>query len=179
MGSRGPLKEPQAQGHREHAEIVVLTQPPVSRPEPPAGLTEPTLASWDIYWASPVASVADEVDLPAIRRLFGLYDQYEKAASIASQALVVKGSVGQIRVNPLAEHMLKLEGAILRLENELGLTPMARARLGLAVTEVGKTIEELNQLANQSPTEGPKAAANPLTALVEPRAKPRRKPVAD
>ena len=51
------------------------------------------------------------------------------------KALVVKGSTGQIRANPLADLALKLEGSIGRLEGELGLTPAARQRMGIRLVQ--------------------------------------------
>jgi P27 family predicted phage terminase small subunit len=68
-----------------------------------------------------------------------MYDQHSRSMDVASQTLLVKGSTGQVRVNPLADHALKLEGAIVRLENELGLTPAARVRLGIHLTQERKT----------------------------------------
>jgi P27 family predicted phage terminase small subunit len=102
-----------------------------SEPPPPDDLTPELTAVWAALWQSDTAAVIEETDLPVVYRLFGLYAQHKKAADVVLQGLVVKGSVGQVRVNPLADHLLKLETAILRLENELGLTPMARARLGV------------------------------------------------
>jgi P27 family predicted phage terminase small subunit len=67
-----------------------------------------------------------------------MYDQHARSMDVASQTLLVKGSTGQVRVNPLADHALKLEGAIVRLENELGLTPAARVRLGIHLTQERK-----------------------------------------
>ena len=128
MGERGPL--PRAKGRAAPGASARL---PV--PAAPEGLSEAVLGAWRAYWGSEVSGVAAEVDLPAIGRLFGLYAQHERAAAVVEQALVVKGSTGQVRVNPLAGHMLQLESAILRLENELGLTPAARARLGISIEE--------------------------------------------
>ena len=92
-----------------------------------------------------MAAVASEVDLPVIRRLFVMYDQYEKAIEIVSKAIVVKGSTGQIRVNPVGDYAFKLAGQILRLEEELGLTPLSRQRLGIAVAEKYRSLDELNR----------------------------------
>jgi P27 family predicted phage terminase small subunit len=92
-----------------------------------------------------VAEVASEVDLPVIRRLFSMYEQYEQAREVVKKTLVVRGSTGQIRVNPLADYAFKLSAQILRLEEELGLTPLARQRLGIAVAERYRSLDELNR----------------------------------
>lgn len=136
MGRRGPMPKPADQilGHRKRR--VVTTRVPKSVvPPAPADMLPATVEAWRVYWSSELASLALAVDQQAIRRLFTMYDQHARSMDIVSQALLVKGSTGQLRTNPLADHALKLEGAIVRLENELGLTPMARNRLGIKLTE--------------------------------------------
>lgn len=137
MGRRGPLpKDPdKLLGHRARgqkpvsevtAEIVVL-------PDPKPEWREDTQEAWRNYWRSDLAALAIHTDAPSISRLFGMYDQYARAMEVVARALVVKGSTGQIRTNPLAEHALRLDAAILRLEGELGLTPASRARMGIQI----------------------------------------------
>lgn len=158
MGRRGPLKKPQerAQGHRPHTgtSLTVIPGKAVDAPEPPKGLLKSSREAWDAYWQSDVAQVAQEVDMPAIRRLFEAYDQYERAMKITKTALAVKGSTGQIRVNPVAEYAMKLDTQILRLENELGLTPMARQRLGIAVGQAQLTLAQINKMAQEDVDDG-------------------------
>src|SRR5438128_2316384 len=113
MGKRGPLANPKP-GNRP----VLAAAGPV--PAPASDWSGQTIEQWNGYWTGPAARLAERVDLAAITRLFGLYDQHAKSVAILAQGLVVRGSVGQIRVNPLADHALRLESAILRLENELG-----------------------------------------------------------
>ncbi|HLX35883.1 MAG TPA: P27 family phage terminase small subunit [Candidatus Limnocylindrales bacterium] len=137
MGRRGPLpKDPEKLlGHRRRAPRPTPGPRPdaAGQPEPRAEWREDTRASWRAYWASDLALLALEVDSPAIARLFAMYDQHARSMEAVSQALVVRGSTGQIRANPLADHALRLESAIVRLENELGLTPAARTRMGIAI----------------------------------------------
>src|SRR2546425_6774404 len=154
MGSRGPLPKPAERrvGHHAEHKPVSLELVPVRQvvPEPPDGLNESALESWDIYWRSDVARVASEVDLPVVRRYFVLLDQYERAIEVVNKAIVVKGSTRQIRTNPLADYALKLAGQLLRLEEELGLTPLARQRLGIAVAERYRPLDELNRSLSQA-----------------------------
>lgn len=114
-------------------------------PPVPQGLLPSVRRSWRVFWESSIPQVLNEVDQRGIRRLFRLYDQHERALEILEKAMLVKGSVGQIRVNPVADLVLKLESAILRLENEFGLTPMARARLGIALGEAHRSLTDLNR----------------------------------
>jgi P27 family predicted phage terminase small subunit len=127
-------------GHRKRRVPAAVIGPP-GLAEPPASpehFLPPTQDAWRTYWASELATFALDVDRASIARLFAMYDQHARAMDVVRQALVVKGSTGQIRVNPLADHALKLEGAIVRLENELGLTPAARVRLGIHLTRERK-----------------------------------------
>lgn len=137
MGSRGPMPKPaeQRHGHRRTPRGPrTVEAKPMTKPRALGTWTDDTKKAWSLYWSSDLAKATLDVDLQAIRRLFSLYDQYERSMDIVRRALVVKGSMGQLRTNPLADHALKLEGVILRLENELGLTPMARVRLGIRTT---------------------------------------------
>ena len=107
---------------------------PVRRPRARPEWRPDTKAAWHAYWSSELAGMAVAVDLPAIARLFAMYDQHARSMELVAQALVVRGSTGQLRTNPLADHALRLESAIVRLENELGLTPAARQRMGIRVS---------------------------------------------
>jgi P27 family predicted phage terminase small subunit len=153
MGKRGPLAKPaeRAQGHRRRELSLINSDgpPAIKVPRPPKGLAPEVRRAWSAYWRSPMAGLAQDVDRPAITRLFRLYDQHERAMAALQMALVVKGSQGQVRVNPVADYVAKLETHILRLENELGLTPMARARLGLTLAQGQLTVEELNRVASE------------------------------
>lgn len=154
MGSRGPLPKPadRAQGHRKRGTVVALPAPTglaYEPPRPPPNLLKATRDAWDAYWRSDVAGLTQEVDLPALRRLFRIYDQFDRAMAIVQKAMAVKGSTGQIRVNPLADYAAKLDTQALRLENELGLTPLARQRLSSAVGEAVLTLAEINAMAQE------------------------------
>lgn len=143
MGKRGPISgKPGTTG----LSLVVNLKPPVVPPDPPPGLLDQTRDAWVAYWEADVAQVATEVDVPALRRLFGYYDQHARAMATAIAEPVVLGSTGQVKVSPFYDLALKLEAVILRLENELGLTPMSRMRLGIATGEAAASLDQLNRL---------------------------------
>jgi len=153
MGQRGPLPKAstKAQGHREHSLVVLPGGGAVTKvPRPPQGLSPRLRRAWRTFWESPVAQVVTDVDMQVVRRLFRLYHQHERAMEALEAAMFVKGSVTTVRVNPALDVVVKLEGLVLRLENELGVTPMARARLGIAVGEAVMTAAELNRIAKES-----------------------------
>ena len=111
-----------------------------------------------------VASVATEVDLPALKRLFAYYDQWERMSRIAAKHPFTEGSTGQIKAHPASEQMLKLETVIGNLEKELGLTPYARSRLGLSIGQAKLTAHELNRLSTK---EDPSSVDPEIAALLE------------
>lgn len=146
MGRRGPLpkSKDEAQGNRPHAEIVLLQGQKLEAPKPDKAWLAKTRDAWLDYWSSAVVTLADEVDVPAITRLFDLRDQHERALRKVASTPLVSGSMGQLVMNPLAGYMKQLDGSISKLENELGLTPLARMRLGVATGEAAKSLAEMN-----------------------------------
>jgi P27 family predicted phage terminase small subunit len=142
-----PKEEGRAQGHRRRdaSSAGLHSVAVVAIPEAPEGLLESTLEAWRAYWRSDVAQAVGEENMVTVRRLFELIDQRDRAMEIVRQTLVVRGSKDQLRLNPVADLVTKLETAILRLETELGLTPMSRARLGIATGQAQLTLEEMNE----------------------------------
>jgi P27 family predicted phage terminase small subunit len=79
-------------------------------------------------------------DLPALRRLFLLRDERERAhRKLKSERDTVRGSKGQPVAHPLVARVGALDVEIRHLETLFGLTPAARARLGLALGEAEKS----------------------------------------
>jgi P27 family predicted phage terminase small subunit len=122
--------------------------PPV--PLPPRGLLARTRQRWRDYWASPVARAVDPVaDLHRVERWIRAVDEYERCYPTFVRARLTEGSMKQTSMNPLAGYLHQLEGTIARAETELGLTPMARLRLGIAYGQARLTAAELNQALQQ------------------------------
>jgi hypothetical protein len=170
MGRRGPLpKRPgRAVGHRPQPEVLHL-MPRVAAPVPraPDGLLSATRRDWRAFWESPKAQLVTPENRPALERLFRMRDDLEREHEIFRQGRLVTGSVGQIRMNPLAAHILALEAAIVRLETEFGLTPLSARRLGLLFGEASRSLEDLNRRLREQATEG-EEQLDPYAALLEP-----------
>jgi len=114
-------------------------------PAAPEGLLATTRRAWEAFWESPKAQLVTPDARPALERLFQMRDDLEREATIFRQSRIVTGSVGQIRMNPLAAHILALEAAVQRLETEFGLTPLAASRLGLMFGEASRSLDDLNR----------------------------------
>ena len=115
-------------------------------PEAPRDLLRVTRELWKSYWASAVAEVVERAtDLPAIRRLFTLHDERERAYRAYRKDRLVEGSKGQPVVNPIARQMSSMDAEIRQLEDRLGLTPKARAQLGVTFGKAQRSLEDLNR----------------------------------
>ncbi len=151
MGKRGKVpRGKRAESDRNPpAMIVQLRDEPASAPPPP-DVDPAVVEAWNAYMAADVAKVLDEVDLPLLRRWAHAYDQWlTTSAAVKAHGPYVQGSMGQPVLSPEVKYLKGLEADIQKYETELGMTPMARARLGLTVAEVGLTVAELNEMASR------------------------------
>lgn len=118
---------------------------PAPTPDPPDHLSAARTDDWHHFFDSPLAGLVQRTDMSVVRRLWGYYQQHDELTAIFQKSRLVAGSTGQPRMNPAADAILKLEGAILRLENELGLTPSARLRLGITFADASNSLEKLTE----------------------------------
>lgn len=146
MSHRKPAGRRQNRERSAGARVIApLLGRAVSGPPPAASRSwsAETRAAWARYWASPVARATDLVDEPAVRRLFELLDERGKAWKRYLQQPESVGSTGQLVVSPWAAFALQLDDRIARLERAFGITPSARAALGIAIGEVRRTLDDL------------------------------------
>jgi P27 family predicted phage terminase small subunit len=142
VGERGPIGR--GQGHRTERVVALRPQGPAGGPLPaPSGWLVATRRAWEAYWASDVARAAAEVDLAAVERYFAYLDEWRRCMRGLRRRRLVEGSQGQPVMSPLAGQVARLETMLGRLESQLGLTPMARARLGITIGEAARSLEEL------------------------------------
>lgn len=156
MAGRGRTrKDPAVRVRRDHVphslESVAAAagtdlKPIVEHPEPPDGLLEVTRDRWDSFWTSPVAVLVDHTsDLPALQRLFELYDDADRYRLHIREAAMVQGSKGQMVRNPFVKDLKDTQTAILALEDRFGLSPRARLGLNLSLVGAAKTLSDLNE----------------------------------
>ena len=113
-------------------------------PFPPTGLLPETVASWDAYWLSSLAQqVTMTTDLPALRRLFRMYDDLDRSWAIYLANPEVEGSTGQTRISHFAKHIAELEPLVRNLEDRFGLSPKARLELGVVLGDAARSLEDL------------------------------------
>ncbi len=139
------------QGHRQRSGLVLTASERLPRvPKPPDGLLASSRKYWRSYWESDVAKAADrKVDLPRVVRWIRVLDEYDRIDAIFKQTRLVKGSTGQPALNPLAGWLVSLMAELRAAETELGMTPLARQRLGIAYGQARLTAQELNRLLDE------------------------------
>ena len=91
------------------------------------------------------AAVDLSSDRPAIDRLFSLYDERRRAFNAYKKNRMVRGSQGQPVLNPMFRAMALMDTEIRALEDRVGLTPKARAMLGIALGDAKKSLSDLNR----------------------------------
>lgn len=143
------------QNRNKHAElgIVPARSEPLAVPKPPTGLQAKARRVWRAYWKSQVSNAADrDADWHRIERWIQLVDEHYRVYEVFRKARLAKGSTGQPVLNPLAAYLQQLEMNISRAETELGLTPMARLRLGVTYGQAMLTAEALNKALDERPS---------------------------
>jgi P27 family predicted phage terminase small subunit len=119
-------------------------------PDPPAGLLRRTRDTWYAYWSSKVSQAVDRAaDAQRLERWIHAVDQWHRAQRTLRKFPLVKGSMGQPVLSPLAEFVAKLERTIATAEEEFGMTPRARLKLGLHVADLARTAADLNAMINE------------------------------
>lgn len=142
-GKRGP----ECSNCRELRHRCDLHVPPL-----PTGIRfQATKVRWREMWRSDVSGHWDErAHMGALTRYILLHDQWHWARAAVRKEPTVEGSKGQPRINPLAAELPKIEVMMGRLEDQLGLTPLAALRLGWVGGAAGgeRSIEALNASLN-------------------------------
>jgi P27 family predicted phage terminase small subunit len=136
--------------------------------DPPASLSGQALALWDLYWQDTVATVATVVDQGLLVRWITEYDRYLRTVGEADQRPIVEGSTGQAVENPLYKIAYRALDAAERCERQLGIGPLHRSNLGIAVITERKSLAEMNARYG-----GADADDGDDSADAQPRADPR------
>jgi P27 family predicted phage terminase small subunit len=116
-------------------------------PACPEGLSGKSAALWEEYWRSDVSRAVEITDHYALRRWIEAVDERDRLAEAVREEQTVTGSMGQPVLNPLTKRLEFLEGSIERFERQFGMTPKARADLGISLASEAMTAERLNQMA--------------------------------
>jgi P27 family predicted phage terminase small subunit len=126
--------------------LTVVQREPVRVPDAPKDWLKVTKKRWEAFWGSEVAGAVDPAtDSGALTRLFGFYDEVERATRAVREQRFVEGSRGQARLNPAAKYVVELETAVRALEDRFGMTPRARLQLGIDFATAQRSLAKLNE----------------------------------
>lgn len=148
------------------AHHLVVVEPADGRvlPPAPAGLLRETVERWDSFWRSRMGQIVDlDSDLPGLVRWAHAYDEWIRATRALKRARVVRGSMGQPVISPLAGYSLQRSAELAALEKQYGMTPKSRLDLGLTGTQVELTVAKINEMVHGSRTAGQDAEADDLS----------------
>jgi len=87
--------------------------------------------------------------MPALERLFSMYDERERMDIYLREEPMISGSQGQKILNPMYRQRTSVDAEIRQLEDRFGLHPKAGLTLGIVYGEAARSLEELNaRIAN-------------------------------
>lgn len=127
-----------------------------------------TEALWERFWASPIAQLVNrESDMPRLARWIYYCDEWLRSLRGFRRQRLVTGSRGQPVINPLGDHLLKLEKEINKCEEKFGLTPLDRMRLGITFGEAHRSLADLNTELDEGDDEGDEEYQIPEAKVIE------------
>lgn len=140
-----------------HRRTVGVVTRPATPPRAPAGLGRAGRALWRLAWAQAHWLVdGDRVLLEVACRRLDEIDRLE--AILAREGLIVAGSRGQPAVHPAAKLRATAIEALRAALNDLGLTAIARRRLGIATQRTAEVVDATEAFlagrGGRQPTEG-------------------------
>ena len=140
LHGRSPTKD--SAGRPLPAPITVLTTSPTI-PAPPDVLTKSGREQWERIWTQARQWLC-ELDYGAVQRLCETIDLRDAMVrTLASDGLTSFGSTGQLVAHPLLRHIAEVNTELRRLEGELGLTPSARATIGLGRVRAESKLDDM------------------------------------
>lgn len=155
MGTKGgpPAKKPPgtAVNHRQNGQRAVLTElgEPFDLPE---DVKHPkALEAWEQYWNDPVSSLLTKADRSVVVRWITLCNRYWTLLDEADAEPTVASGANGLLAHPLYKVALAMENQIERLENKLGISPKARALLGIQILGFEKGKKEFERGSGPSP----------------------------
>lgn len=131
-------------------------------PRRPVGLAQRGQREWVNVWAAGARWLQPDRDYHWIEQIARAYDEIQEYRRlIRADGRVQHGSQGQPVAHPLIAEVRRLEERIDKNLAELGLSPTAAARLGLAVVKTESKLDELAAKREERERAASQPAAEP------------------
>lgn len=118
----------------------------VVAPEPAEHWLAATVIEWWSWWGSPAARyILPESETEIVYRMFDLLDRAARCEQSADGETLVRGSTGQLVINPLLKYAQSLRDEARKDEAVLGRGPKHRLSLGVKLGEAKKSLDEHNR----------------------------------
>lgn len=144
--------------------VVARGERPV--PRPPAGLGTYARKAWREFFSDWVSdAVVMSADGERLRWWIHCVDERQKLEATLAKAPLVKGSHGQLMLNPLQRRVDRLTRDIERAEEAFGMTALSRFRLQLTATEARRSARDLRRELMQGAEQGEAMEIIDLDAL--------------
>lgn len=153
----GPPPKPAADRQGRHRTDLGVVQAADTRHKRPSKLCVPAAEAWDAYWSDVVAGVVRPGDASLVDRWVRNLDRYHRIMRLADKEPVVEGSTGQQKPNGLYDLAFKIEASIKTDEQQLGIGPLNRLRLGVKIAEGAKSLADLTAEAEGDDDDDPRA----------------------
>jgi P27 family predicted phage terminase small subunit len=151
-------------GRRADLAVVAGT-----RFDPPESVSDVALPYWETYWDDRVAQVHTPVDKVILVRWITELDRYFKLLAVADQQPIVTGSQGQPVENPAYGTAHRSLAAVQYCEKQLGIGPLHRSALGIAVIAEKRSLDELNDGYGGGQGAGPQSVEGAASPQSDPR----------
>lgn len=144
-----PQRKPDEERQRTNTEDLEQITPDnveVVAPEPAEHWLAATVIEWWSWWGSPAARyISPESETAIVCRMFDLLDRAAVCEEAAVGCFLVKGSTGQMVINPLLKYAQSLRDEARKDEATLGRGPKHRLSLGVKLGEAKKSLDEHNR----------------------------------
>lgn len=152
-----PSSQLQGRGSAYRGTNAVVLSPDQARkvPAAPKGLSKAAREVWRAFWKSPLGGAVDyQGDGPALRRWITLVDERDQIFARfvdGWEDRTVRGSMGQISLNPLLKLEERYTREIMMYEDRFGMTPLARMRLGIAIGQAHESLDGMRKRLADDP----------------------------
>jgi hypothetical protein len=152
----GPPRKPPGKRIRTTTRSIGVLSATGKAPPMPRGLCQQVIDAWTGFWSDVVSGAMRPADTAVAARWAKNFDRYLRLIAQADREPMILGSQGQMRPNPLYRLAMLLEASIRVDEAQMGIGPLNRLRLGVALSESAKSLSQLNAEAEHAEQDDPR-----------------------